>query len=172
MTIEQVFQDKTIKAKAKVATIGQWLSANELPVDELLAYAEKQKAADKATCIEAIEYATKSSPAIADENLLAFVTQSLKDAEPRVKWESARVIGNIAKQFPAQLAPSIKNLLLNTDNPGTVVRWATAYALAEILKLKTAANGKLLPAIEALCEKEADDGVKKKYLDGIKKAKK
>ncbi len=26
MTIEQVFQDKTIKAKGKVSTIGEWLN--------------------------------------------------------------------------------------------------------------------------------------------------
>lgn len=172
MTIEQVFKDKTIKAKAKVATIGQWLADEELPVEELLAYAEKQKASDKATCIEAVEFATKTKPAIADENLLTFVTQSLKDDEPRVKWESAKVIANIAKLFPAQLSPSVRNLLGNAENPGTVVRWATATALAEILKLNTAANTKLLPAVEALCEKEEDNGVKKKYLDGIKKAKK
>lgn len=95
MTIEDVFQDKTIKAKGKVATIGEWLINNELPVDELLAY-----------------------------------------AEPRVKWESAKVIGNIAKCFPDRLEQAIDNLLLNAANTGTVVRWATAYAVAEILKLK------------------------------------
>ncbi|RPE05352.1 hypothetical protein EGT74_23470 [Chitinophaga lutea] len=69
MTIEQIFQDKVIKAKAKVSTIGQWLANGELPVEELLAFAEKQKAADKATCIEAVEYATKTTPALADEHL-------------------------------------------------------------------------------------------------------
>ena len=31
---------------------------------------------------------------------------------------------------------------------------------------------KLLPKIETLCEKEDDNGVKKKYLDAIKKVKK
>ncbi|WP_312553842.1 HEAT repeat domain-containing protein [Empedobacter brevis] len=172
MTIEQVFQDKTLKAKAKVSTIGEWLTNNELPLDELLAYAEKQKATDKATCIEAIEYATKKVPAIADESLLEYVTKALKDEEPRVKWESAKVIGNIAKLFPTQLDKPVKNLLPNAENTGTVVRWATAYALAEILKLKTENYIKLLPKIEQLYEKEEDNGVKKKYLDALKKVKK
>ena len=36
----------------------------------------------------------------------------------------------------------------------TVVRWATAYALAEILKLKTTANKNLMPKIEMLSEQE------------------
>jgi len=172
MTIEQIFRDKSIKAKAKVSTIGKWLLNGELPLEELLLYAEKQKATDKATCIEAIEYATKKTPAIADENLLTFVTAALKDDEPRVKWESAKVIGNIAPLFQATLDRSITNLMSNTVNTGTVVRWATAYALGEILKLKTDTNQSLLPKIEALSEKEEDNGVKKKYLDALKKAKK
>lgn len=172
MTIEQVFQDKTIKAKAKVSTIGEWLINGELPIDELVAYAEKQKATDKATCIEAVEYATKKDPSIADENLLFYVIIALKDDEPRVKWESAKVIGNIAKIFPGQLDKAISNLLPNAEKTGTVVRWATAFALSEILKLKTESNKKLLPKIEALCEREEDNGVKKKYIDALKKVKK
>lgn len=170
--IENLFQDKTIKAKGKVATIGEWLLTGELPIDELLVFAEKQKATDKATCIEAIEYATKKEATIADENLLVYVSNTLNDEEPRVKWESAKVIGNIAKQFPSQLDKAINHLLANAENNGTVVRWATAYALAEILKLKTESNKKLLPKIELLCEKEDDNGVKKKYLDALKKVKK
>lgn len=172
MNIEEVFRDKTIKAKAKVATIGEWLLHHELPVEELLAFAEQQKAKDKATCIEAAEYATKKQPGIGNASLLEFATNALKDDEPRVKWESAKVIGNIATRFPDHLEQAIGNLLLNAANAGTVVRWATAYALSEILKLKTGHHQKLLPEIEALCSKEEDNGVKKKYLDALKKIKK
>ncbi|MDR6968165.1 HEAT repeat protein [Flavobacterium arsenatis] len=172
MTIEQIFQDKSIKAKGKVKTLGEWLLNGELPIDELLAYAEKQKASDKATCIEAVEFATKKTPKIADEYLLDYVTNSLKDEEPRLKWESAKVIGNIAKLFPEKLEKAITNLLPNAENKGTVVRWATAYALAEILKLKTENNVNLLSKVETLCDKEEDNGVKKKYLDALKKVKK
>ena len=103
---------------------------------------------------------------------MAYLVKALKDDEARVKWESAQTIGNIAKLFPTQLDHAIKNLLSNAENPGTVVRWATAFALAEILKLKTETNSSLLPKVEKLCEKEADNGVKKKYLDGLKRAKK
>jgi hypothetical protein len=173
MTIEQVFQDKTIKAKGKVSKIGDWLIKGELPLDELLAFAGKQKSTEKATCIEALEYATKKDPQkVATENLLVFVTKALNDDEPRVKWESARVIGNIARIFPDQLDKCVTNLLQNAENPGTVVRWASAYALAEIFKLKTNLNHKLLAKIELLCDKEDDTGVKKKYLDALKKVKK
>lgn len=171
MNIEELFQDKTIKAKAKVSTLGDWLLSNDLPVDELLAYTDKTKATNKATCIEAIEYATKKQANIADESVFLYMINALKDEEPRVKWESARVIGNVAKQFPDYLAKAIINLLANAEHSGTVVRWATAYALAEILKLKTDNNINLLTQIKVLAEKEEDNGVKKKYLDGLKKVK-
>lgn len=172
MTLQNIFDDNAIKAKEKAKRISEWLLSRELPLDELLAYTEKQIATNKATCIEAIESATKKSPAIADDSLLGFVTRSLLQEEPRVKWESAKVIGNIAHLFPGQLGASIDNLLQNATHNGTVVRWATAYALAEILKLKTSSYPKLLPQIEVLCGREEDNGVKKKYLDALKKVKK
>lgn len=172
MTIEQIFQDTSIKAKGKVKTLGEWLLNGELPIDELLVYAEKQKASDKATCIEAVEFATKKKPDIADGYVFDFVTNSLRDEEPRVKWESAKVIGNIAKLFPEKLEKAITDLLVNAENKGTIVRWATAYALAEIVKLRTENNTDLLPKVETLCDKEEDNGVKKKYLDALKKVKK
>lgn len=172
MTLEEIFKDKTIKAKAKVAQIGEWLLNGELPTDELLAFAETQNAVNKATCIESLEYATKKKPEMADESVFVFATKALKEEEPRIKWESAKVIGNIAKLFSGDLSKSIDGLLKNAENNGTVVRWASAGALGEILKLKTAHNVKLLPQLEKLAEKEEDNGVKKKYLDAIKKAKK
>lgn len=170
--IEQLFLDKTIKAKDKVSTIGEWILQNKLHIDELITYAQNQKPTIKATCIEAIEYATKKQPTIINENVFAYISNALKDDEPRVKWECAKVIGNIAKLFPTLLDKPISNLLLNAENKGTVVRWATAYALAEILKLQTENNKKLLPKVEILCEKETDNGVKKKYIDALKKVKK
>ncbi|QQR97872.1 MAG: HEAT repeat domain-containing protein [Sphingobacteriales bacterium] len=171
MTIEQVFQDKTLKTKAKVSIIGDCLLKDDLNIETLLLFAEQQKATDKATCIEALEYATKKFPSIANESLQSFVINTLNDEEPRVKWESAKVIGNTAKLFPTKLDKAINNLLSNAEHKGTVVRWATAYALAEILKLNTEHNKTLLPKIEILLENEEDNGVKKKYIDALKKVK-
>ena len=138
----------------------------------LLAFAEKAKDAEKATCIEAIEFATKHNPNIADENVFEYVTKTLTENAPRVKWESARVIGNIAYLFPTKLKIAINNLLKNSEYDGTVVRWASAFALGEILKLRTKHNRDLLPTIEAIYDREEDNGVKKKYLEAIKKVKK
>lgn len=167
MTIDQILQDKSVKAKGKVIEISERLVKKELHLDEILAFAQTQNSTDKATCIEAIEYATKKSRSVANENLLNYVTNALLENEPRIKWESAKVIGNIAKLFPNKLANAIHNLVDNAKNKQTVVRWATAFALGEILKLKTTHHDELLVVIEDLCLKEADNGVKKKYLDAL-----
>lgn len=172
MTVEELLKDKGLKIKAKVTQIGNWLLDGSLEVDELLALAEKLSGSDKANCMEAIEYATKKDKEVAHEALLLFVTKTLKDKEPRIKWESAKVIGNIAALFPEKLKPVIKELLANTEHDGTVVRWATAFALGEILKLKSSHNKTLLPIIEKLSIKEKENGVKKKYLEALKKIKK
>lgn len=172
MTINELLKDKTKKTKEKTETISQWILDGTMPTDELIVFAEQAKDADKATCIEAFEYATKQNATIADENMIDFATKMLSETAPRVKWESARVIANIAHHFPEKLDLVIAQLLENTDHEGTVVRWATAFALGELLKLKTKHNEILLPKLELLSEKETENGVKKKYLDAIKKTKK
>lgn len=172
MSLDELLKDKSTKPKEKTETISKWILDKSLPLDELIAFAEKQKDPTKATCIEAIEYASKQNPNIADESVLAFVSKTLTEKAPRIKWESAKVVGNIAHVFPAQLDSSITNLLTNTKHEGTVVRWSSAFALGEILKLKTKHNAKLLPEIEAICKKEEKNSIKKIYLDALKKMKK
>lgn len=171
MTLDELFNNKTIKPKVKTETISKWILDKSLPIDELIAFAEKQKDPAKATSIEAIEFATKQNPNIADETVLNFVTKTLTEKAPRIKWESAKVIGNIAHLYPTKLEKSISNLLENTKHEGTVVRWSSAYALGEILKLKTNHNTDLLPAIENICEREEKSSIKKIYIDAMKKSK-
>lgn len=172
MTIEELFKDKATKAKEKTEIISKWVLDTSLPIDELIAFAEKSKDPVKGTCIEAVEYATKQTPNLADETVFSFVIQTLTEKAPRIKWESAKVIGNTAHLFPENLDQAIKNLMGNTKHEGTVVRWSAAFALGEILKLKTPHNATLLPALENISEKEEKNSIKKIYLDAIKKTKK
>ncbi|REC47280.1 hypothetical protein [Chryseobacterium pennipullorum] len=172
MNIEELFKDKTTKAKEKTEIISQWIIDKSLPTDELIAFAEKSKDPVKGACIEALEYATKQTPGLADETVFAFITQTLTEKAPKIKWESAKVIGNTAHLFAGNLDQAIRNLLDHTTHEGTVVRWSTAFALGEILKLKTPYNTTLLPALEAVSEKEEKNSIKKIYLDAVKKTKK
>ncbi|UKB85116.1 hypothetical protein LF887_05680 [Chryseobacterium sp. MEBOG06] len=172
MTLEELFKDKTIKSKEKAKVMSQWIIEKSLPTDELIAFAEKSKDPVKAACIEALEYATKENPDLADESVFLFVINSLTEKAPRIKWESAKVIGNTAHLFPENLDQAIKNLSSNTEHEGTVVRWSAAFALGEILKLKTSHNTTLLSALENISEKEEKNSIKKIYLDAFKKTKK
>lgn len=172
MTLDELFKDKNLKTKEKTEMLAQWLSDGSLPADELLAFAEKAKEGVKATCIEAMEYVTKQNPAWADVAVLDFVTGALADKAPRIKWEAARVIGNTAKLFPANLEKAVDALLANTEHEGTVVRWSAAYALGEIIKLKTPLNAGLIPAAEAVCTREEKNSIRKIYLEALKKAQK
>jgi hypothetical protein len=78
---------------------------------------------------------------------LTFVSDSLSDKAPRVQWESAKVIANIAHRYPKKLDNAICNLLANSESSGTVVRWCAALALGEIVKLRTKHTKGLIPAI-------------------------
>ncbi len=168
--LSEIFEDKTLKPKQKVEVVSKLLLKKSLSCDELVSFAKKSKDPVKASCIEAIEFATKSNPAIADEGVLDFATTSLKEKAPRIKWESAKVIGNIATRFPVQLDNAMKLLLINAKADGTVVRWSAAFALGEIYKLKSPLNKKLLPAIEKLISEEEKNSIRKIYKDALKSA--
>jgi HEAT repeat protein len=169
MNIIELLSNKELKPKVKTETLSTWIIDNKINIDDLTAFAEHAKDPDKATCIEALEFATKQNPAIINKNCFEFVSQCLTSKAPRVKWESAKVIANVAHLFQDKLNTALKNLLINSEDKGTVVRWSAAFALGEILKLKTKHNKELLFAIEAICEREEKNSIKKIYLAAIKK---
>jgi HEAT repeat protein len=172
MSLAIILADKSLKPSQKPGLLSQILLENPQQVKELIALAAKAKDADKANCIEALEHATLSNPGIANDECFNLVVGSLNSSAPRVKWESARVIANIAHLFQPRLQEAIPNLLTNTEHPGTVVRWSAATALGAILKLKTPQNANLVPAIEAISDREEKNSIRKIYMDAIKKAKK
>lgn len=171
MDIQIILNDKNLKAKPKVEAISKMLLDKKVTVGELMKVAKASKDKEKGTCIESLEFATRTKPDIASSSLLDFVTETLADEAPRVKWESAKVIGNIAHQFPTKLDKAIGGLLTNTEYSGTVVRWAAAFALGEIVKLKTKHNKDLIPAIEAIIKRDEDNAIKKIYEKALKKVK-
>jgi hypothetical protein len=172
MIIDSIINDKSLKPKERTESISRLILENPIVINELVSYAASSKDPAKATCIEALEFATGSNPGLATKECFDFVTLALAEKAPRVKWEAARVVGNIATVFPAHLDKAIINLLINTEHPGTVVRWSAATALSQILKLKTGYNKELIPAIEAIIEREEKNSIRKIYLDALKKIRK
>jgi HEAT repeat protein len=169
MTIAELLLDKSLKPKEKTETLSKWLLEKSIDTKTLLLFAETAKDPAKATCIEALEFASQKQPALVDQPVFDFVTRSLGAKAPRVKWESAKVIGNTAHLYAGKLDKAISGLLDNTEHEGTVVRWSAAFALGQIVKLKTKYNKDLLPAIDAICKREEKNSIRKIYLDAIKK---
>jgi len=168
MNLEKLFSDKSFKAKQKVEALSKMLLDKKLAIKGLINFAKTLKDSDKATCIEALEFATKAKPEIANADCLKFVSDTLSETAPRIKWESAKVIGNIAHLFPGKLDPAIKHLLTNSEHSGTVVRWSAAYALGQILKTKQKGTKELMYAVEAICKREEKSSIKKIYIEGLK----
>jgi len=69
---------------------------------------------------------------------------------PRVKWEAAKVVANIAHRFPKRLSALLK-------------------ALLAIAILRSAHNRTLLPAIHALVERERDAAIRKTYKKALER---
>lgn len=168
MKIEELLNDKSLKPKVKTETLSKWVLDKKISTDQLITFAQTAKDSPKATCIEALEFATQKNPSVANEKCLQFVSLTLADKAPRVKWESAKVIGNIAHLYPKKLDKAIDNLLSNSEHTGTVVRWAAAFALGEIIKLNTSLNKELLPAIDSIMKREERESIKKVYLKALK----
>lgn len=170
MDIKIFLNDKTIKSKEKTEFLSRAILDSTIEIDQLIEFAKVSKYPIKAICIEAFEYATKMKPEIAGTSLLDFVVISLTEKAPRIKWESARVIGNIAHLFPNELDTAIRNLLINSEHPGTVVRWSAAFALGQIIMLKTERNKELIQTAESIIAREEKNSIKKIYITAIKKA--
>ncbi len=171
MNLAELLSDKSKKPKEKTEILSRWILEKNVTIQQLIEFAGKSKDPVKATCIESLEFASQTAPALVDEKAFQFVVASLAAKAPRIKWESAKVIGNTVHLYSTKLEGAIKGLLNNTEHEGTVVRWSAAFALGQILKLKTKYNNDLLPAIEAICEREEKNSIKKIYLEAIKKTK-
>ncbi|MHA1685943.1 MAG: HEAT repeat domain-containing protein [Candidatus Heimdallarchaeaceae archaeon] len=168
MTIEDILKLKK-KPKEIVELLAEDLKNNKNLMKELINYFEKSTNAEKGHCMEALEYITKEDPEFVWEHL-GFVIQHINDSSPRVKWESARIIGNIAHRFPDRLNEAVPKLLENTKDKSTVVRWSAAFALTKIAKSNPELQ--LTAIFNEIVKREPNKGVKNiylKYLNAIEK---
>lgn len=171
MDIIALLNDKSVKPKQIVEELSNKLLAGEITSDALIEIARASKDVAKGHCVEALEFATRANAQIATVQILDFAVEQLSAKAPRVKWESAKVIGNVAHLFAENLDQAIVGLLNNSEHSGTVVRWSAAFALGEILKLKTPHNATLIPAVEAIIGREEKNSIRKIYQAGLKKSK-
>ncbi|HQQ93998.1 MAG TPA: hypothetical protein PLQ93_05550 [Bacteroidia bacterium] len=168
MNLIEFFEEKQYKPSQKTAALAGNLINGKVLARDLIAFAAEAKDPQKATCIEAVEYVCREKPEIVNAELFDFIIQQLNSKAPRVKWESAKVIGHCAHRFVNALEEAIQNLLQNSSHPGTVVRWSVAYALSQIFRLRTKHNKTLLTAIETILKREEKNSIRKIYLKALK----
>ena len=122
---------------------------------------------EKGTCADVMKNVTKDEPELAAPYIDELI-EHINDKAPRVKWGVPESIGNTARKFPEKVEKAVPNLLINTKNESTVVRWCAAYALSEIVKNNSKIRITLVPKIEEIVKYEANNGVKNIYLKALK----
>jgi len=170
MDLKTLFADKSIKPKDRTTRLSEMVADKTTSLGDLIVFAKIAKDPVKATCIESLEFASKVNPSIMTSEAMDFVLDALSEKAPRIKWESAKVTGNAIHLFQDKIDLAVTKLLDNATDTGTVVRWSAAFALSQILKLKTEINESLAPAIKNILNNEEKNSIKKIYLDGLKKS--
>jgi len=128
-------------------------------------------AVEKGICGEVMKYVTEDNPEFSLPYIDTII-EHINDEVPKVKWETARVVGNVARKFPEKVSKAVPKILSNTKDSGTVTRWCAAYALTEIAKNNLKSRNELLPKILEIVKKEKNNGVKNVYLKALKIIKK
>lgn len=164
--IEEILQSNS-KPKEKITLLAKEIKKDKKFIGEVVGYFESATTGDQGHLIESLEYASQDNPELVVPHL-DFVIGHLGDDSPRIKWECARIIANLASKFSDKTEKAIPLLLKNTKDKGTVVRWSVAFALGEIVKNNFKVEKILLPKIKELVKKESNNGVKNVYLKALK----
>ncbi|MDR0819889.1 MAG: HEAT repeat domain-containing protein [Oscillospiraceae bacterium] len=170
MDIAALLNDKSIKSTDKREQIANAIRAGEISVKDIRTAGFDEK--KTGIILEAMESVSRDNSDVVDIEWLSYAEAYISSSSNSLKREAARVVGNIAGLFPDSLDDSIKMLIENTKNDGTVVRWGSAYALGRIILIPKYADSELFDVLTDLAERETESGVKNQYLGGLKKAKK
>lgn len=169
-SIQDLLKSK-IKSKEKTTFLANMLKKDKKVLNDLITNFETASAPNKGTCIEALELITKDDPAYVLSSI-DFIIEQISNKIPRVKMESSRVVANISVKYPEEAGKAIPNLLMNTKDEGTVIRWSAAFALSEIAKNDPGSRAELIPKFKYFIEKEQNNGVKNNYVKALKQIEK
>ena len=172
MSILQVLSDKTLKGVARRQAVMAEIMADDNALAEIEANLSQLDEKRMATILEAIEEITNKRLKALGAGYLRLAVPFVATTSNSCRREASRIVGNLAADFPAEVAPAIDSLLANAVNGGTVVRWSAAYALSRIVVLPASAASPLRQRVEVLCEAEQDNGVRGQYERALKKLRK
>ncbi|MBL7952623.1 MAG: hypothetical protein JNM62_12990 [Flavobacteriales bacterium] len=162
-----LFADRDLKPKEKIDALAALIVSGKVAVGEVVTFASTAKDPVKASCIEAIERLASNAPEHVPAAAMDFCIASLSDKAPRIKWESAKVIGHCIHLHPKKVNEAVSALLDNTEHEGTVVRWSAAYALSRIAAMALPLNRTLIPALEAIAVREEKNSIRKIHVAAI-----
>lgn len=172
MDIVNLLKDKTVKATEKTTLLADEFITGGLVLSNVIPLIPSLKDPSIALILAAMESATQSNPEISNEDYVVFLENYICAKSNSLKREAARIIGNIAHLYPDRLDKSIKLLLTNTNDEGTVIRWSSAYALSKILVIPQHANSHLYEKATTIFEEETKSSIKNMYAKALKNASK
>lgn len=172
MTIIEIINGKSLKRLEKRKSIVTAIVSKEVDCSIIIGTCESLPEKKCSLLLEAIEEVSRSKEFTLEEDYLDLAQKYILSSDNSCKREASRIVGNLADKFPTKLDDAIIDLLQNTDNEGTVIRWASAYALSRIIVIPQYAKSSLFEQISDLCAKEEENGVKNQYIKALKKAEK
>ena len=122
---------------------------------------------EKGTCTEVMKFISKDKPEI----IISYIDELVDNINhklSRVKWGVPESIGNLARKYPKEVQKAIPNILKNTKDKSTVVRWCAGYAISEIMKYNSELQDELIQKINDIIKKEKNNGVKNLYVKALK----
>lgn len=172
MTITEIMNNKSFKRLEKRNSIVEAIINRELNISTIFEACKSLPEKNISLLLESIEEVSRSKEFTLEVDYLDLAEKYILSSDNSCKREASRIVGNLANKYPTKLDSAITALLQNTENDGTVIRWASAYALSRIIIIPQYAKSPLFERISDLCAKENENGVKNQYIKALKKAEK
>lgn len=172
MTITEILKDKSLKRLEKRNSLIAAIIHREVDFSTISETCESLTEKNISLLLEAVEEVSRSKDFSLEPEYLDWAETYLLSSDHSCKREASRIVGNLASQFPDKIENAITALLQNARNDGTVIRWASAYALSRIILIPNYAKSPLFEQISDLCAKEQENGVKNQYMKALNKAEK
>lgn len=159
--------DSQMKPKERVSKIVESIKKDVTIFEQLMEVFRTGSDVEKGTCAEVIKFVSKDNPEIVIPYIDELIN-NINHKASRVKWGVPESIGNLAKKYPKEVQNAIPNLLKNTKDKSTVVRWCAGYAISEIMKYNNDVQDELIQKINDIINHEKNNGVKNLYLKSLK----
>jgi len=155
------------KPKEKVEIITKDILTDNKLVKDLFECFNSGTDAEKGNCADVFKHVSAAKPTLFKPFIQELI-DNINNKLPRITWGTQEAIGNISAKFPKEIEKAVPNLLKNTANNSTVIKWCAAYALTEIAKNNSSMRKELIPKFDEIIKKENNNGVKNVYVKALK----